>query len=293
MSIDLSQLPAPEIIETIDYETIFANRLAEFQLKNPDYTALVESDPVYKLIEENAYREVMLRQRINNAVKAVLLAYAKGANLENLAAFWDVERLMIDPGDPNAVPPIDPTYESDEALLARVLLAPGKLSTAGSEGSYKYWARSASGKVIDVSVQRPTPGDILISVLSSDGNGAADQALLDLVEAALSAEDVRPLNDTVIVQSAEIVEYTIDATIYLYPNTTQDIIKQQVESSLAAKVAALHKVGYSVPKSAIDSAATVEGVQRVDLGAFADIAITNSQASYCTAITVTIGGTSV
>lgn len=50
-----------------------------------------------KYLEENAYREVILRQRINEAAKAGMVAYAIKNDLEQLAANNNVERTVITP----------------------------------------------------------------------------------------------------------------------------------------------------------------------------------------------------
>lgn len=293
MSIDLSQLPAPQVVEDIDYETILADMLADFMARHTDYTALVESDPVYKGLEVSAYREMLLRQRINNAAKAVMLPYATGTDLDNLAAFYFVERLVVDPGDPNATPPIYPTYETDARLLERVLLSPGQFSTAGAVSSYKYHAMTASADLKDVDVQSPTPGDVQVTVLSTAGNGLPDAALLTTVDTALNADLVRPLTDTVAVQAAEVIEYSIDATLYLYPGPVADVIQQTALDRVTALVDELHRLGYNIHATAIYSALQVSGVQRVELTGWADIQVANHQAAYCTGINLTIGGTDV
>lgn len=56
-----------------------------------------------------------------------------------------------------------------------------------------------------------------ISVLSRENNGVASDELLAVVRNALNAEDVRPVADRVTVQSADIVNYQITASLYLYP----------------------------------------------------------------------------
>ncbi|MCP3967439.1 MAG: hypothetical protein GY750_14680 [Lentisphaerae bacterium] len=66
-AIDLSLLPAPDVIETLDYELILAGMIADLQAKAPEFSALVESDPAFKILEAAAYREVILRQRVNDA----------------------------------------------------------------------------------------------------------------------------------------------------------------------------------------------------------------------------------
>lgn len=102
--IDLSQLPAPDVVETLDFETILAERKATLISLYPEdeqeavaRTLTLESEPLVKYLEENAYREVILRQRINEAAKAGMVAYAIKNDLDQLAANNNVERLVITP----------------------------------------------------------------------------------------------------------------------------------------------------------------------------------------------------
>lgn len=74
MIIDLSQLPEPEVIENLDFETIYQQLLGDFrEAMAGEWTAEVESDPVLKLLQLAAYRELLLRARINDAARAVML----------------------------------------------------------------------------------------------------------------------------------------------------------------------------------------------------------------------------
>jgi phage-related baseplate assembly protein len=290
-AIDLSQVPAPSVVETIDFEVILAAMIADLQVRWPEFTALVESDPAYKILEVCAYRETVLRQRINEAARSVMLAYATGTDLENLAALFGVTRLVIDPGDPEALPPVPATMESDTDLRRRVQLSLEGYSTAGPSGAYIFHALSADGDVLDASAISPAPGDVLVSVLSRTGDGTASPALQAAVEAALSAEDVRPLCDTVGVQSAEIVEYAITATLRFNPGPDSATILANAEAAAAAYAAAQHRLGLDVTLSGIYAALHQPGVARVDLASpTGNIAISLEQASWCTAITLTDGG---
>ncbi|WP_163834692.1 baseplate J/gp47 family protein [Spartinivicinus ruber] len=62
-AIDLSQLPAPDVIEPIDYEMVLASMLDDLQKRDSSFTALVESDPAMKILEVCAYREMLIRQQ--------------------------------------------------------------------------------------------------------------------------------------------------------------------------------------------------------------------------------------
>ena len=74
--IDLSKLPAPDVIETLDFETLLTDYINDFIARNPNYATLLESDPAIILMQVVAYREMLLRARINEAAKANMLAYA-------------------------------------------------------------------------------------------------------------------------------------------------------------------------------------------------------------------------
>ncbi|EPM8673862.1 baseplate assembly protein, partial [Escherichia coli] len=83
--IDLNQLPAPDVVEELDFESILAERKAtlislypEDQQEAVARTLTMESEPLVKLLEENAYRELIWRQRVNEAARAVMLACAAG-----------------------------------------------------------------------------------------------------------------------------------------------------------------------------------------------------------------------
>ena len=63
----------------------------------------LESEPIVKLLEENAYRELIFRQRINEAAKAVMVAYAIDGDLDQLGANNGVSRLTLTPADAGGV----------------------------------------------------------------------------------------------------------------------------------------------------------------------------------------------
>lgn len=222
--IDLNQLPAPDVVEELDFETILAERKAtlislypEDQQEAVARTLTLESEPLVKLLEENAYRELIWRQRVNEAARAVMLACAAGNDLDVIGANYNTTRLIITPADDSTIPPTPAVMESDTDYRLRIQQAFEGLSVAGSVGAYQYHGRSADGRVADISVTSPSPACVTISVLSRENNGVASEDLLAVVRNALNGEDVRPVADRVTVQSAAIVEYQINATLYLYP----------------------------------------------------------------------------
>lgn len=281
-SIDLSQLPAPAVVETIAFETIVSEMIADLQARDPTFTALVESDPAYKVIEVAAYREVLLRQRINTACYAVMLAFAAGPDLDQIGANLDVERLTITPADSTTIPPTAAVMEQDGPYKARIQLSFEGYTTAGSEGSYEFAATSASGLVKDAQAVSPAPGQVTVYVLSSIGNGEADDSLVNTVKAALSAETVRPMTDQVLVQSAAIVPYTIVANLELYDGPDSAAVQEAAEDAVQAYALSIKKIGYDVALSGLYKALHQAGVKQVDLTTPADnIVIADGQAGYC------------
>lgn len=294
-AVDLSRLPSPDVIEALDFETILGEWRAKLRELDPDLFGddFNETDPAFKILLVGAYRELNLRQRVNDAARAVMLAHAKGADLDNILARepYNIERQLIDPGDPDAIPPIDPIWESDDDFRRRGQLAPEAYSTAGSEGAYIFHALSADPQVLDAYPDSPEPGQARLTILSRQGNGVPSEVLLAKVEAALTQKIVRPFTDEVIVQAAGIVEYEIQAELTLFDGPSEEVVLEEAQRRVEAYRDRVHRLGLDVAVSGIDGALHCEGVMKVRrLLPTADIEITGQQASYCTGITITVVG---
>lgn len=291
--VDLSQLAAPAVVEALDFETILSAMVSDLVAREPSFTALLESDPAFKILEVAAYRELLVRQRVNDAARAVMLAYASGTDLDQLAANYGISRLLITPADDTTIPPTPAVYEADAALRSRVTLSLEGYTSAGSQGSYVFHALSASGEVKDVSATSPTPGQVVVYVLSQTGSGTASVDLIGAVEAALNAEKVRPMTDQVTVLSASIVNYTIEAELVIYPGPDSTVVLAAAEAAAAAYAEQQHRMGYDITLSGIYSALHQPGVQRVNLAApTANITVGDGEAAYCTGITLTVAALS-
>lgn len=294
--IDLSTLPAPAVVEVLSFETILAQMVADLQARDPAFTALVESDPAFKILEVAAYRETLLRARVNDASKGVMLAYATGADLDNLAALLNVSRKILSPADPSTLPPTPAVMESDADLRVRAQLAMEGVSTAGPSGSYAYHAMSVTS-IKDVAVAGPptvSPGNVRVTVLSRTASSSvgASSAELSAVNAILNSEDVRPLTDAVTVQAATVVPYTLNITLNVLSGWDATVTKAQAEARILAYAESVRRVGFDVRVSGIYGAAFVAGVESVVLNATggaitADLTISDVQASYLNALTIT------
>lgn len=290
--ISLAALPDPTVLELLDFEQILEDRKAYMVSLWPadeqDEIAArlaLESDPLTKLLEENAYRELLLRQRVNEAALATLLAKARGADLDQVVANYNVERLVITPAtdDEPAV------MEGDDALRERAQMAFEGLSTAGPRNAYIFHARSADGRVADATAESPSPAVVVVTVQGLAGNGSAPADLIAAVKAYLSDEDRRPVADRLTIQGAQILNYSVTATLYLASTGPEsEPIRAAALAQLNALVHARRRLGVEVSASAIYAALHVEGVRKVTLQGWSDIVPTAAQAAYCTAITLNV-----
>lgn len=293
--INLDRLPAPQIIEKPDFETIFAARKARLIELAPHLAPALEleSEPLVKLLQEDSYRELILRAAVQDAGAGNLLAFASGAVLDHLAAFYGVERLVIQEADATVSPPIEKLLEEDARLRARVQLAPEGFTTAGSIGSYTFWALSSSAEVKDVAIlQTANPGEVRVIALSTEGNGVPGAALLAQIAETLDPR--RPLTDLVMVEAASIQEYTVEAELTLYEGPGEELVRQASIAAVEAFVAERHRLGHDITIAGLHAALYQAGVQDVTLTQpAASILIDPDAAAFCTGITVTVGGRDV
>lgn len=296
-AIDLSQLPPPQIVEQIDFEQILAERKAYavslWPVEEQAQIAArleIESEPLTKLLQENAYRETVWRQRVNEASLANLLATARGTDLEQLAGNFNVKKLVIQEGNPSAVPPVAQLMESDESLRERAQMAWEGLSTAGPRNSYIFHARAADGRVADATAESPSPAVAVVTVQSLLGDGTAPAELLTIVKTYLSDDDRRPVADRLTVQGAQILKYQVKAKLYLLSSGPEsEPILAAAEKRLRAYVYQRRRLGMEVSESALHAALHVEGVRKVELEGWVDIVATKAQAPFCTDIKLSRG----
>ena len=248
--VDLTGLAPPPVVEQLSYEAILTAMTADLRARDPDFDAWVESEPAMKLLEIAAYRELLLRYRINQAARSVMLAFAENADLDHLAALIGVTRTA---------------GETDRQMRARVRAAPARFSTAGSEAAYRFWATSVPG-VTDAQIDSPAPGDVDVWLLGGAAvDGSPPPALVQAVADAVSAEHVRPLTDTVRAKAGKVLPYTIEAALTVASGPDTETVRSAAEAAVTAFARRQHKLGASVPRSALIAALHVAGVVEVDL----------------------------
>jgi phage-related baseplate assembly protein len=287
-TIDLTAIEPPDVVETLDFEEIYQELIEHYKGIYPDWTAALESDPVVKLLELVAYRELRLRARVNDAARSVMLAFSTGTTLEHLAALFGIKRLAIKPTDPEGG---DELKEKDDDLRSRTQLAPQGYSVAGPEGAYRSHALNADGRVLSVSVISPAPCEIVVTILSREGDGTASDELVGIVTKALRADDVRPLAEKVTVRGAEIIRYRIRATLKFFAGPDRSVVLAESRKRVQQYADDMHRMDMEVTPDGLYAAIRVPGVQKVILETPPDgIKVTKQQASFCTGIELIDGG---
>lgn len=234
-----------ELIEPLSFEEILSQMKEELVRRDASFTALEESDPAIKILEIAAWRELLLRQMINEAAKSNLLKFATGKNLDTLAEFYGVERQE---------------GEDDERFRKRVKAKIVGWSTGGSKEHYRYHAMSADIRVKDALVESKVPGSVQISILSTELSTGSEE-LINIVREKVNQDNVRVLTDTIEVVGCNIIEIDIHSKISIRsPDVIETVKKQFIEKFESTK-----RLGWSVTKSWIIANLFVEGVENVEL----------------------------
>ncbi len=300
--VDFSQLPAPNLIKELDFETLFNDRKEKFIGLYPEgeqaqWRAILsrESDPIVKILQENAYLEMLYQHKCNTDARALLIAFSTGPDLDHLALTeYGLVRQIITPEDLSVTPPLPAVYESDERLKERCLLSYDGMNTAGSTNAYRYFALSADGRVENIKVKsdEETPCYLDIIITQSDSvNGEASQELIDIVQTALNPDTVRPVGDRPTVTSSTAVNYQVEAILYMWKNAEDTLLLEAANIRLDNYIKNAKKNGDSIYLSAIYAALHVDGIERVEIiSPSTDIIIDSYHHPFCTSRSITSGG---
>lgn len=324
----LSNLPYPQVVETLDYEALLEQRIAQLNALQPllfdsnHQPALMaaelvqtetetfwkvplnadaglfyldlESEPMLRLLQADVYREMNYRNRLNQAALSLMPAFATGADLDHLASRDRVFRFLLVAEDLTTTPPTEAQWEDDERFRRRWLLSAEARAAGGSEGWYLYHALSADARIKDAMAISPTPRGVEIIVLSTEGNGAASAELLAIVEANIKAQYTEVMTDELTVVSAEVIEYSVDATQVFYTGSSNTLVTDVIDTEFVRYREASEKIGHEINEHAIGAVLHQEGVYRTTINtpAEADLPIvcTVYQAPYCTGLALHDGG---
>ena len=304
--LDLSQIEPPAVIEALDYERTRADLIEAFRQAYPEWNAVLESDPVVKLLEIAAYRELLLRQRINEAARAVMLSKAVGTDLDQLGANVQVSRL---------------DGEADDRYRGRVQQGFSRLGAAGTANTYLAHAFGLGLHVADAAVTKTGDGQVTLTMLAQqtvpvsgatpderiwgqaawpdqpDGQDVTILARIDsgeLNEARQRLEEIKAFTDDLVIRPPAVVPYTVNATLFLYPGPDRAVVLSSASTALASHLAKQRRIGFDVARSGIMAALSVPGVQSVMLSSPAtDLPVSSMEIALPVDINVDVGGINV
>ena len=283
--VDLTSLPAPAMIATVDAEAIIARMAASFTAwaldeYGVDVTGIVslEGEPIAVQMQFYAFQEAQMRAAFNDVLKSNLLAFAAGTDLDHIAADHGVTRLV---------------GETDSALRSRVVLADQGNSAAGPEEWYEFHARSASIEVADVAVYKTGSGpEIEVAVLSTAEGGIPSSELLAIVRAVVTSPSVRSINDIVSVVAATKTVVNVTADVWLLPETPLSVF-DGLEAVLRTALTAEGGIGRDINRSWLQAKLMVSGVANVEVASpSADVIMDDHAAATFGTIVLTYRGRS-
>lgn len=296
--IDLSKVPVPDIIQQLDFESTFQSVKQILIDIDPSYeqALTLESEPLVKLLQVFAYREIYLISKINDSTRANMLASSSGKDLEAIAARYNIERMLISEPDSSASPPVPAVFENDESLKRRVQLAFDGLNTAGSYDSYIFHALSSSALVKDAVAISPAPCEVDVYILSFDADGSPDSQLIDKVSKYFATDSsstefskVRPIGDRLTIRPAGIEHFEVSATVVMKRGPDSGAVMSRASKNLDKYLDSCHMIGEGVARSGIHAALHVDGVQSVTIQSpAADLPALPSTAYWCSSKSVEV-----
>ena len=156
--------------------------------------------------------------------------------------------------------------KSDPDFADRIRLAPNSFSVAGPEKAYVYHAKSVSPAIIDVKVNSPTPGEVDVYVLLTDGTLPTEDTL-EQIEEHLSDENIRPLTDYVVVKAPTASNYEIELHYWISQEDSSKAAQIQADVEAAVEQYRLWqqtKIGRDITPGKLLQLVFAAGASRVD-----------------------------
>lgn len=265
-AVDLPLLPLPAVIEEAQSVAI-ADAMRQRFLDAAEALGvdareemIVAGTPGNVLIEGQAYRETLIRARINGVYRSRLVYFAQGADLDHVGEDHGLERL---------------TDETDAAFRERIRIHNRGQSAAGPDDWWRKHALEADVRVVDVAVRRttfPIPGPseqrgaIRLYLVTTTDDPMAVAAILANVRAVVGSTAVRGTTTSVTVEMAEQITVSLAADVWMYPDAAAGAFAA-LEPALRAAWAAEQRLGWAPSLSWISAQLQRSGVHSVAITA--------------------------
>lgn len=255
--IDLAQLPPMQVLETIDTEAILVARMARLKalwaLRDPPAAAqydveLLEFDPIKINQEASTYFELLLRDRVNQAARAITLAFGTGTDLDAIASRY-----------PGGVPRLP--NESDVRYQRRIWLSSNLLSPHGVFEAYVFWALTADPTLHDATATAiPGSGQVKVTIMAEGTNPIPTAAQRLKVFEYITTESRKGLTDDVSVLFPKVTNTKYRIRYWAFPGVDIGILETDLKASLAKLIENQRWLGYDHTRLAIDAALALPGL---------------------------------
>ena len=260
--IAIDQLAPMQVLETIDIEAVLAARMARLvplwlERDPPAGSAYdvgsLEFDPIKINQELSSYFELLLRNRVNQAARAVTLAFAIGTDLDAIASRY-----------PGGCPRL--AGEFDDRYRLRIWLSPNTLSRNGSEEAYVFWALTADPTLRDASaVTVEGTGEITITIMAEGDDPRPTQAQIIAVRTYILDQARKGLTDVIRVAGPIVTETDYVARVWLYPGPDSTSLMTSLNSAVAALIERQRWLGYDNTLLALSAVLGTNGVQNAKI----------------------------
>lgn len=280
-------LPVPDFIVTPVFETLLASIKNEvfsyFELHAP-----VELDAIKETLENEAelltkFTEAITSiiqshfRKMNEQAKQMFGMYATdNAMIDLIASQLNVQRLVLDEGDPNAFPVVPPTMESNHDLLTRYYLAAYSLASTGTRGGYRFHALTLGGrpsvnidssqhnKVVvtyefkenelagntkDAQARQVSPGVVDCYILSHEGSGLPSGELINATQIYMSSDEIAQETDLLTVKKGTIKPWNCVADVYISSAPDPQLIKESVIKAVQQYADKQHRLDADIEPS--------------------------------------------
>jgi phage-related baseplate assembly protein len=254
--IALDQLAPMAVLEAIDTEVVLAARMAKLKelwaLRDPPAAAQydvqgLEFDPIKINQEAGTWYELLLRDRVNQAARAVTLAFATGSDLDAIASRY-----------PGGVPRLP--GELDDRYRRRIWLSPNALTPHGNPEAYAYWALTADPTLRDATATTiEGTGLVQITILPETDSMIPPLEQLLAVRRYILAVARKGLTDVLSIRPPKVVQTRYVADVWLYPGPDKDISMAALQAGLVALVEKQRWLGFDHTLTAIDGVLSTAG----------------------------------
>jgi len=288
-----SLLPPMQVLQSIDTEQIIVDRMTRLVQIWASYdppnaaqydVGATEFDPIRINQELNAYFELLVRDRVNQATRAITLVYAVGGDLDAIGSRYPYG-MPRNPG------------ETDTAYRQRIWLSPNILSLngpgQGTYESYVFWAMSAPQFPGELPIKhasaltKPGTGNVYIVLISDvpipstwkvsiDKNtwtlacGADPTPTSNQIEAVyeyITEPNTarKGLTDIINVIPPKVTQTDIKVQLWLFPGVDPAAMMQEISDAVFQLVLAIRWLGADLTTLSLEGALAQVGVYRTNI----------------------------